>query len=183
MGWGLIAITVAALGALVLLYNRLVRLRQMATNGWSDIEVQLKRRADLIPALIDTVKAYAKHEKQLFADITERRATALNAGENPQARGIAEGALAAPVRKLVAIAESYPDLKANQNFLDLQRELAETEDKIEMSRRFYNGAVRSLNTAIQTFPSNLVARIFGFITKDYFEISDRDALRPDVDFS
>ncbi|WP_409434104.1 LemA family protein [Litorimonas sp. RW-G-Af-16] len=179
----IIFIILAALaGAIAFLYNGLVSKRQMAENGWSDIDVQLKRRADLIPNLVQTVKAYAKHEKQLFIDVTEKRNLALAAGENPQARGAAESALSQPVGRLLAIAEDYPELKASQNFLDLQNELSETEDKIEMARRFYNGAVRELNTTIETVPSNFIAGPFGFKKRDYFEIDPVDAAIPNVEF-
>ncbi len=162
------------------LYNQLVKLRQMSENGWSDIDVQLKRRADLIPRLVDTVKGYAKHEKTLFTNIVEKRNQALAAGEDPKTRGIAEAALSRPVTKLLAVAESYPELKANENFLALQKELSETENKIEMARRFFNGAVRELNTKIQSFPANLVASLFGFKIKDYFEMDSNEREVPDV---
>ncbi|MGB0907854.1 MAG: LemA family protein [Maricaulaceae bacterium] len=167
----------------VLLYNRLVALRQMSENGWSDIEVQLKRRADLIPQIVATVKGYAAHEKSLFVDVIEKRNQAMGAGADTLARGAAESSLSAPVSKLMALAEDYPELKANENFLDLQNELSETEDKVEMARRFYNGAVRELNTKIQTVPSNLIAGPFGFRAREYFEISTSDAAIPAVDFS
>lgn len=164
------------LGALVLIYNRLVNLRQMVKSGWADIDVQLKRRADLIPSLVKTVKGYAKHEKDLFLDITAKRADAMNAGDDTQSRADAENQLTQKTQRLIAVAEDYPELKASQNFLDLQDELSETEDKIEMARRYYNGAVRMMNTAVQTFPTNLIAGMLGFSQKDYFEMSnDRSA--------
>ncbi len=166
----------------VIIFNQLVGMRQMAENGWSDIEVQLKRRADLIPRLVSTVKGYAKHEKKLFIDVTEKRNLALAAGNDPKARGAAEGALKRPVGKLIALAEDYPELKASQNFLDLQDELSDTEDKIEMARRFYNGAVRQLNIKIKSIPSNLVAGPFGFRMRNYFEIDEADAAVPAVEF-
>ena len=171
----------ALLGGLVLIYNRLVNLRQMAVSGWADIDVQLKRRADLIPNLVSAVKGYAKHEKQLFSEIAEKRGAALAAGDNPKARGEAESALSRNTGKLLAVAEDYPELKASQNFLDLQNELSETEDKIEMARRYYNGATRMLNTAVQSFPTNLVAGIFGFSESEYFEMEgDRSAPKVEV---
>ena len=166
----------------VLLYNQLVGLRQMAMNGWADIDVQLKRRADLIPQLVATVKAYASHENKLFDDATRRRMEALNAGQNPAKRGAAETALSAPVSRLLALAEDYPDLKASDNFLDLQNELADTEDQIEHARRFYNGAVRELNTKIQTVPANLIAGPFGFRQRSFFELATSDAALPKLDF-
>lgn len=167
---------------IIVIFNQLVGLRQMSENGWSDIEVQLKRRADLIPRLVSTVKAYASHERKLFEDVTKMRAQTLAAGNDPIARGQAEGAMAKAGGKLLAIAEDYPELKASQNFLDLQDELSDTEDKIEMARRFYNGTVRELNTKIQSVPSNLIAEPFGFKTKDYFEIDDGEAIAPNVEF-
>ena len=167
----------------VLIFNKLVSLRQMTENGWSDIEVQLKRRADLIPRLVSTVKGYASHERKLFEDVTAKRMQALAAGNNPRERGVAESRLKQPMGRIIALAEDYPDLKASDNFLELQEELSDTEDKIEMARRFYNGAVRELNTKIRTIPSNLVAGPMGFKTRDYFEIDVADAAAPDVKFS
>ena len=167
----------------VLIFNKLVSLRQMTENGWSDIEVQLKRRADLIPRLVSTVKGYASHERKLFEDVTAKRMQALAAGNNPRERGVAESRLKQPMGRIIALAEDYPDLKASDNFLELQEELSDTEDKIEMARRFYNGAVRELNTKIRTIPSNLVAGPMGFRTRDYFEIDLADAAAPDVEFS
>lgn len=174
----------AALGALVIvLFNGLVKRQQMARNGWSDITVQLKRRADLIPQLVETVKGYARHERDLLADVVERRNAALSAGDDVRARGASEARLQRGERRVLALAEAYPDLKSDQNFRDLQAELSDTEDKIEMARRFYNGAVRELNTAVETFPGNLVAGAFGFGQRDYFELDDPgDADVPDVEF-
>jgi LemA protein len=168
--------------AAIVLFNQLIAKRQMANNGWADIDVQLKRRADLIPQLVTTVQAYAAHERQLFEDVAAKRNAALAAGDDAAKRGEAESALSRPVGRLIALGEAYPDLKANQNFLDLQNELAETENKIEMARRFYNGAVRELNIVAETFPSNLVAAAFGIGKRSYFEIeaaSDRAA--PSID--
>ena len=177
------AIILALLIGAVLIFNKLVSLRQMTENGWSDIEVQLKRRADLIPRLVSTVKGYASHERKLFEDVTAKRMQALAAGNNPRERGVAESRLKQPMGRIIALAEDYPDLKASDNFLELQEELSDTEDKIEMARRFYNGAVRELNTKIRTIPSNLVAGPMGFKTRDYFEIDVADASAPDVEFS
>lgn len=173
-----IGVVIAIAGAV--LYNGLVGKRQMARNGWSDIDVQLKRRADLVPQLVATVKGYAAHERALFEEIAQKRSAAMAAGDDPAQRGAAETALARPVSRMVALAENYPDLKANENFLDLQRQLAETEDKIEMARRFYNGAVRELNTLVHSVPSNLVAGAFGFREMAYFEIADGDRQVPVV---
>ena len=166
--------------AFAVIYNALVRKRQMTDNGWADIDVQLKRRADLIPPLVETVKGYAAHERGLFEEIATKRNAALAAGDDPAARGAAEGALARPVSRIIALAENYPDLKANQNFLELQKQLAETEDKIEMARRFYNGAVRELNTTVHSVPSNVVAGLLGFSERAYFEAQDADRATPSV---
>mgnify|MGYP003700437607 CR=1 FL=1 len=166
--------------ALVAVYNLLVKRRQMVNNGWSDIDVQLKRRTDLIPQLVTTVKGYAAHERTLFEEIVEKRNAASAAGDDPAARGAAESALSRPMAKLIAVAEDYPELKASENFLGLQTELAETEDKIEMARRFYNGAVRELNTLIESFPVNILAGGFGFGARDYFEIEIADRAAPQI---
>ncbi len=170
---GLYLLAAVALVAIVIivLFNQLIAKRQMTNNGWADIDVQLKRRADLIPQLVTTVKAYAAHEQSLFEEVAERRNAALAAGDNAAQRGEAESALSKPVGRLIALGEAYPDLKANQNFLDLQNELSETENKIEMARRFYNGAVRELNTAAESFPSSLVAALFGIKPRSFFEIT------------
>jgi len=164
----------------VLIYNQLIAKRQMANNGWADIDVQLKRRSDLIPQLVTTVKAYAAHEKQLFEDIAEKRNRALAAGDDPSARGAAESQLTQPVSRMIALAEGYPELKASGNFLELQKELAETEDKIEMARRFYNGAVRELNIAVETFPNNLFAGTFGVGKRAFFEADAASHAVPSV---
>ncbi|MBD3770428.1 MAG: LemA family protein [Rhodobacterales bacterium] len=175
------AILILLIVGVILIYNGLVQKSQMADNGWSDIDVQLKRRANLIPQLVNTVQGYATHERELFADIAEKRAKALAAGDDLASRGEAESALARPVARLMAVAEDYPDMKASQNFLELQQELADTEDKIEMARRFYNGAVRELNTRVQSFPANLLAGMFGFRTRGFFEISMPERALPKVD--
>ena len=154
-------------------YNSLVTLRVRVEEAWSDINVQLKRRLDLIPNLVETVKGYAAHESGVFSDVTEARARVMDAKgvkETAAAENQFEGAL----KSLFAVAESYPDLKANQNFADLQRELVDTEDKIQGSRRFYNSGVTSLNTKIQTFPSNIVAKMFGFKSRDFFDVDDAE---------
>lgn len=175
-------VLIALLSVFIFIYNSLIKLRQMTENGWSDIDVQLKRRADLIPQIVQAVKAYANHEKTLFSEIVEKRNAALQAGNNEKVRAQAETALSQPVSRLLALAEDYPALKANENFLDLQNELSDTENKIEMARRFYNGAVRELNTKIQSIPSNIIAGLFSFKTRDYFEIAMSDATKPVLDF-
>lgn len=176
----LIALAVLALGGLIWLYNLLVRQWQMVNNGWADIDVQLKRRSDLVPRLVEVVSAYASHERTLFADIAEKRSLAETAGEDPARRAEAEAALARPVTRLLALAEAYPDLKASTNFAGLQTELVETENRIEMARRFYNGAVRQLNTTVQSFPSSLVAPLIGFSQRAYFEIRPAERAAPQV---
>ncbi len=154
-------------------YNALVTLKIRVDEAWSDITVQLKRRLDLIPNLVETVKGYARHESGVFEAVTRARAEALNAKgvkETAKTENQFEGAL----KSLFAVAEAYPDLKANQNFIELQQELVDTEDKIQASRRFYNGGVRDLNTKIQTFPNNVVAGMFGFKNRDFFELDDSE---------
>jgi LemA protein len=168
-----------AIGAVVLIviiflwatYNALVTLRNRVDEAWSDITVQLKRRLDLIPNLIESVKGYAAHEKEVFTKVTEARANALNAQgvkETAEAENMFEGAL----KSLFAVSENYPQLRASENFQQLQAELVDTEDKIQASRRFYNGGVRDLNTKIELFPNNLVAGTFGFTKRDFFELDE-----------
>jgi LemA protein len=176
----LFALAAVLLVGAVVIYNALIAKRQMVNNGWADIDVQLKRRADLVPQLVRVVEAYAAHERQLFMEIAEKRAAAMAAGDDPAARGSAESEFARPVARMIAVAEAYPDLKASQNFLDLQNELSETEDKIEMARRFYNGAVRELNTAVESFPGNLVAGASAIKQRTYFEIGEADRAVPQV---
>lgn len=150
-------------------YNALITLRIRVDEAWSDITVQLKRRLDLIPNLVETVKGYAKHESGVFEAVTKARANALSAKgvkETAETENQFEGAL----KSMFAVAESYPDLKANQNFIELQQELVDTEDKIQASRRFYNGGVRDLNTKVQTFPSNIIAGMFNFKSRDFYEL-------------
>jgi len=176
----LIAAALILLAGFIWLYNLLVRQWQMVNNGWADIDVQLKRRADLVPRLVEVVSAYAAHERDLFADIAEKRALAETAGEDPERRAAAEAALSRPVTRLLALAEAYPDLKASTNFAGLQTELVETENRIEMARRFYNGAVRQLNTTVQSFPASLVASRIGFSQRAYFETDAAGRAAPQV---
>ncbi|MCZ8179312.1 MAG: LemA family protein [Agrobacterium tumefaciens] len=175
----------AAIGAyLVFIYNGLVKARQMAEEAWSGIDVQLKRRADLIPNLIETVKGYAGHEKDTLESVVELRnkAQAVPAGD-VAGRAAAEGLLGAALGKIIALAEAYPDLKANENFLELQKSLETVEGEIQMSRRYYNGAARDLNVKVESFPNNLVAGQFGFSKKPYFEIANEaDRAVPTVKF-
>lgn len=154
-------------------YNGLVSLRVRVEEAWSDITVQLKRRADLIPNLVEAVKGYASHEKQVFQDVTEARSAVVNAtAQGPEATAKAENMFEGALKSLFAVAEAYPQLRASENFQQLQAELVDTEDKIQASRRFYNGGVRDLNTKIEQFPSNAVAGIFGFKKKEFFEVED-----------
>ena len=157
----------------VFVYNGLVRLRNRVSEAWSDIDVQLKRRYDLIPNLINTVKGYATHESGVFQKVTEARANAMQAG-NAHDKAEAENMLSDTLKSLFAVAEAYPDLKANQNFLELQRELSDTENKIQASRRFYNGNVLELNNKIDMFPSNIIAGIFHFVKSEFFEVSEAE---------
>lgn len=163
-------------------YNSLVTLRVRVEEAWSDINVQLKRRLDLIPNLVETVKGYAKHESGVFEAVTQARAQVMGANgvkETAAAENQFEGAL----KSLFAVAEAYPDLKANENFVELQRELVDTEDKIQGARRFYNSGVTSLNTKIQTFPANVVAGMFGFKNREFFDVdeTEREAANKPVD--
>lgn len=155
-------------------YNGFVSLRTRAKEAWADIDVQLKRRYDLIPNLVNTVKGYATHESQAFEKVTQARAAAMGA-QNPEAKAQAEKTLAGALSGIFAIAEAYPDLKANQNFLELQRELSDTENKIQAARRFYNGNVRDLNIKTESFPSNIIANIFHFEKMQFFELEGADA--------
>lgn len=155
----------------ILMYNRFVRLNNHADEAWSDIDVQLKRRYDLIPNLVETVKGYATHEREAFENVTKARANAMGA-QSVEDHAKAENMLTGALKSLFAIAEAYPDLKANQNFLELQRELSDTENKIQAARRFYNGNVRDLNIAVDSFPNNLIARVFKFVKRGFFDIEE-----------
>jgi LemA protein len=169
--WIVLGVVVVAAVWVVYAYNRLVRLRVNVDNAWSQIDVQLRRRYDLIPNLIETVKGYATHEREVFEDVTKARAAARDAsGVRDQAD--AENAVSRSLGKLLAVAENYPDLKANQNFLALQEELTGTESKIAYARQFYNDEVASLNTKIQSFPSSVIARAGKFQPREFFEIDE-----------
>ncbi len=158
---------------IIVMYNGLVALRNRVEEAWSDITVQLKRRLDLIPNLVETVKGYASHEKEVFQKVTEARANALNAlGVVETAK--AENQFEAALKSLFAVAENYPQLRATENFQKLQDELVDTEDKIQASRRFYNGGVRDLNTKIDQFPSNIIAGMFGFNKREFFELEEAE---------
>jgi LemA protein len=154
--------------ALILSYNGLVRFRNRIDNAWSQIDVQLKRRYDLIPNLVETVKGYAAHERQVFENVTQARANAINA-QGPAQQAEAENVLSGALKSLFAVAEAYPELKANQNFLSLQEELTSTEDRVAYARQFYNDSVLSYNNKLQTFPRNVIAGMFNFEKREYFE--------------
>jgi LemA protein len=158
----------------IVAYNGLVSLVNRAKEAWSDIEVQMKRRYDLIPNLVETVKGYAAHEKQAFESVTAARTAAMGA-QTVAEHGKAENMLTGALKSLFAVAEAYPDLKANQNFLELQRELSDTENKIQASRRFYNQNVMSLNTSLEQFPSNIIGNAFKFTKRDFFELEAGEA--------
>lgn len=181
-----IALGLAAIVALyvIVIYNGLVRARQMAEEAWSGIDVQLKRRADLIPNLIETVKGYAAHEKGTLEEVVKLRNQAQAVPQGDVAgRAQAEGLLSQALGKLFALAEAYPDLKANQNFAELQTSLETIESEIQMARRYYNGSARDLNIKVESFPANLVAGPFGFSKRDYFEIeNEADRAVPSVKF-
>ena len=182
----IVVVVLVVLGLLGAMYNGLVRLNVRANEAWSDITVQLKRRADLIPNLINTVKGYATHESGVFEQVTAARAATVNA-QTPGEAAKAEGDFQSTMKSLFAVAENYPDLKASQNFLDLQAQLSDTEDKIQASRRFYNGVVRDFNTKRQTFPTNVFAKMLGFKQdKEFYDVdeSQQAALQqaPNVQF-
>jgi LemA protein len=170
---GLILLAIAVLGVLwiISIYNRLITLRNQVENAWAQIDVQLKRRYDLIPNLVETVKGYAKHERDTFEKVIQARSTAMNATGVAE-RAQAENALTGTLKSLFAIAEAYPELKANQNFTSLQEELAGTENKISFSRQFYNDNVMTYNTRIEQFPTNLIAGMFNFARREFFEVKE-----------
>ncbi len=170
----ILAVVVALAGWLIAMYNGLIKLKNRVKEAWSDIDVQLKRRYDLIPNLVETVKGYAKHESETLENVIKARNEAMATQKTGDAKeqAQAENALSSTLKSIFALAESYPDLKANQNFLELQRELTDTEDKIQASRRFYNGNVRDFNTKIETFPTNIFAGMLHFKKFEFFEIGD-----------
>ena len=178
--WIILGIVVLVVLWLIWAYNNFVRLVQRAKEAWADIDVQLKRRYDLIPNLVETVKGYAEHERGVFDEVTEARAKATQVHVDPsditpeqiQAMAGAEAALGGALGKLLAVAEAYPDLKASQNFSELQTELTDTENKIQAARRFYNTNVRDLSIALQSFPQNLIGNMFGFKEREYFELEE-----------
>jgi len=166
--WVILAIIIV----LIFLYNGLIRSRNQVDEAWSDIEVQLKRRYDLIPNLVETVKGYAGHESKVFEQVTQARAAAMGAG-SMQEKLKDENMLSGALKSLFAVAEAYPELKANQNFLQLQNDVTDTENKIQAARRFYNGTVRDFNTKIQQFPGSIFASMFGFTKREFFDIDEK----------
>ena len=173
MLWVILIVALAVALYAIIIFNSLVRTRQMANEAWSGIDVQLKRRSELVPNLVETVKGYAGHERSVLEEVTKLRGAARALPENDVAsRAQAEGALSLALSKLVALAENYPDLKASQNFLELQQQLSQLETELQMARRYYNGTVRNQNVLVQSFPSNLIANSFGFDQRQYFEVSD-----------
>ena len=181
-GYGLLGLIVVIAAYLAYAYNALVSTKNLTAEGWSGIDVQLRRRADLIPNLIETVKGYASHEDKLFRDIADLRAKSISGGTVGEQSAVGQ-AMSGALGKLFAVAEAYPELKADANFRDLQDKLSGVEDEIQMSRRYYNGAVRNLNTMIESFPSNFIADFFKFQKAEFFEIGDAAAREvPKVDF-
>lgn len=178
----LLAIVIVLALWLVAVFNGLIRLRNRVQEAWSDIDVQLKRRYDLIPNLINSVKGYAKHESGVFENVTKARSQAMQAG-TPAEHAQAENMLTGALKSLFAVSENYPELRASENFMHLQQELTDTENKIQSSRRFYNGQVRDFNTKIEVFPNNFVAGILGFTKQEFFEIAnDSERETPKVEF-
>ena len=184
ISWGLLGLLILLGLYAISIYNKLVKTRQMVDEGWSGIDIQLKRRANLIPNLVETIKGYATHERETLEKVTEMRARAANASSGGAAeRSQAEGNLSKALVNLMAVAENYPDLKANEGFQNLQQELAGVEDEIQLARRYYNGTVRNLNVMIDQFPSNIIAGFFSYDKKDYFELEDEaDRATPQVKF-
>src|SRR5258706_7753701 len=179
--WIVLLVVFAAIVFAIAVYNGLVQLRVRADSAWSDIDIQLKRRHDLIPNLVETVKGYAAHEKGTFENIAKYRSAAM-AANTPEQRGEAEGQLTMALRGLLAVAENYPQLQANQEFMQLQGTLREVEDNIQNARRYYNAVVRDLNTKIATFPTNILAGMFGFQPRQFFEIAAADRENVAVEF-
>jgi LemA protein len=177
----LVALLVLVAGAIVVLYNRLVRLRNRCENAWSQVDVQLKRRYDLIPNLVETVKGYASHEKTTFEEVTKARAAAQQA-DGVAAQAQAENTLTAAIGRLFAVAEAYPELRATENFQQLQAELSETENKIAVARQVYNDTVQTYDTARETIPTNIIAGMFNFEAREYFETEEAARATPQVQF-
>ncbi len=177
-----VVVVILLVGYFIFVYNGLVKLRVLVEEAWSGIDVQLKRRYDLIPNLVETVKGYAKHEKGIFEKVAELRSAAMKA-ESPEEKGKAEAELTGTLKTLFAVAENYPELKADQNFMKLQDELSNIEDEIQGARRYYNGAVRDFNMKLKVFPTNLIAGMLGFKEKEFFEAAEEEKKNVKVDFS
>jgi len=173
--WIVLGIIVVLAAIIIGMYNSLIRLKNRVEEAWSDIDVQLKRRYDLIPNLVETVKGYAKHEKETLENVTKARTEAMAAQKVGDAKkqAEAENFLSSTLKSIFALSENYPDLKANENFLELQRELSDTENKIQASRRFYNANVRDFNTKLEVFPTNIIGNMLGFKSRNYFEIEEK----------
>lgn len=184
LGLVIVGLLVIVVGLLIVIYNRLVRLRNMVRSSWSDIDVQLKRRYNLVPNLTETVKAYAKHEREVFENVTKARNMAINAG-TPGEQSSSENFLTQSLKSLFAVAEAYPELKADGNFLKLQSQFHELEDDIEAARRYYNAVVRDYNTSIEVFPAVMIASMLKFEKSEFFELDEPDEQRkpPKPDFS
>ena len=172
------AVVLFPLVYLIATYNRLVRLRTTVKESWADVTTELKRRYDLIPNLVNTVKGYATHERAIMDEVTRAREAALTLGQSPAAQAQSENQLSQALKSLIAIAENYPDLKASQNFLGLQQELANTEDRVQASRRFYNANVRDIHVAVQSFPSSIVAGMWGFRQEEFFQADEAEIAQP-----
>jgi LemA protein len=181
IGWIILIVAVLVVFWIIAVYNGLIKLKNRTDEAWSDIDVQLKRRYDLIPNLINTVKGYAAHEKEVFERVTEARTKAMGAG-TAAGKAQAENMLSNTLKSLLAVAENYPELKANQNFLELQRELADTENKIQAARRFYNSNVRDFNIKIGIFPSNIIAGTLKFTKREFFEAEEKEKEVVNVQF-
>ncbi|MBI2052372.1 MAG: LemA family protein [Candidatus Sungbacteria bacterium] len=182
INWVLIGAAIVVILWIIYAFNRLVTLRARIDEAFSDIEVQLKRRYDLIPNVVETVKGYMGHERSVFENVTAARSAAMGA-HDPNEKAVKENALTNTLKTLFAVSENYPELKANANFLDLQRELADTENKIQSARRFYNGNVRDFNINVDSFPSNLIAGIFSFKKREFFDLDDASPAQEPVKIS
>jgi len=180
-GWIIIGIIVVAIGFVWMLYNSIIGLRIRVREAFSGIDVQLKRRTDLIPNLVESVKGYAGHEKTVFENVTNARAALMSAG-SPQAKAVADNQLTGALKTLFAVAENYPTLKASENFQQLQKELSDTEDKIAYSRQYYNANVTDYNTKIALFPNNVLAGMFGFKPEEFFGVQEEERKKPEVKF-
>ncbi|EQC51105.1 LemA family protein [Bacteriovorax sp. DB6_IX] len=177
------AIIILIIFTIIAIYNGLVRKKSMVEEAWSGIDVQLKRRYNLIPALIETVKSFTEHESEVFENVSKYRQQCLSAGNDIPERAESEKALASGLKSVFALAEAYPELKSNENYIQFQKELSDIEEQVQMARRYYNGSTRELNIAIDSFPSNLVANAFNFSKREFFEVEEQHRSMPEVKFS